>query len=230
MPRARGLAISDSDSSGEVIILRKALRLLSDAASPEAFEHLTRDAEAAGLGTVSGDLALVAGVAERIAYHKRREGELLGLYDTGRDITALRDTEELLRAIARRARQLVGSDIAYISSLEEEGNVFIVRATEGIVSEGFEAMRVPLGYGLCGQVAATRRPCYATNYLAEKTFNRTATFDKYVKAEGIVSMLGIPLEINTHVIGVLFVGDRFSRTYTPQEIAVLSSLAALATL
>ncbi|MDN8872697.1 GAF domain-containing protein, partial [Staphylococcus aureus] len=44
------------------------------------------------------------------------------------------------------------------------------------------------------------------------------------------SILGIPLELEANIIGVLFVADRYERSYNPQEISVLQSLATFAAL
>lgn len=214
----------------EVGLLRTLLRLLSENAEPVEFEAVAREAAALGIPRLDEDVARAAGVSEQLLHHKKRERELLALYDTARDITALRNTDELLRAIVHRARHLVGGDIAYVSSLEGDTDHFIVRATEGSVSTDFELMKIPRGYGLCGQVAELRRPCHSAHYSVDHGFERHPQIDRIVQVEGIVSLLGVPLEIKDHVIGVLFVGDRFVRSYTPQEIAILSSLAALAAL
>src|SRR6267142_4236634 len=48
--------------------------------------------------------------------------------------------------------------------------------------------------------------------------------------EGIVSMAGVPLLLERRVLGILYVADRHSRTYSPQEVALLLSLATHAAL
>ncbi|NYZ14963.1 GAF domain-containing protein [Azospirillum sp. RWY-5-1] len=225
MPDTRATVADDGAA-----ILRKALRLLEGNATPADFEPLAREAAVSGASGLEEDIARAAHVAEQLVHHRKREGELLALYDTARDITALRATDVLLRAIVQRGRRLATADVAYISSLEDGADEFIVRATEGCLYHDLEAMKVPRGYGLCGQVLATRRPCHSVNYLSDYAFDRHDEIDRMVRTEGIVSLLGIPLEIDERVIGVLFVGNRFVRGYTPQEIAILSSLAALAAL
>lgn len=217
-------------ADGGTALLRKALRLLEGNATAADFEPLSREAAASGAPGLEEDIARAANVAEQLVHHRKREGELLALYDTARDITALRATDVLLRAIVQRGRRLATADMAYISSLEDGADEFIVRATEGCLYHDLEAMRVPRGFGLCGQVLATRRPCHSVNYLSDYTFDRHEEIDRMIRTEGIVSLLGIPLEIDDRVIGVLFVGNRFVRSYSPQEIAILSSLAALAAL
>ena len=47
-----------------------------------------------------------------------------------------------------------------------------------------------------------------------------------VHAEGLVSILGVPLKRGARVIGVLFAADRRQREFSRDEVALLSSLAA----
>src|SRR5918999_1706713 len=46
-----------------------------------------------------------------IARHRSREAELSALYETAHDLTAIRDLDEILTAIVRRARSLLGADM-----------------------------------------------------------------------------------------------------------------------
>src|SRR5688572_22098 len=59
----------------------------------------------------------VRGLLER---RRRREMELTGLYDTASDLSGLRDLDAVLRAIVHRARNLLSTDIAYMTLNDEE--------------------------------------------------------------------------------------------------------------
>lgn len=209
-------------------LLRRTLRAVADTAPPATFETLSRLAADAGRPALVEDINLARNVAGQMAHQWTREAEQNALLDTARGIARLRDTDGLLRAIAQRARQIATSDLAYISSIEDDAEQFVVRATEGCISKDFEAMRVPRRHGMCGQVLSTRRPCISLDYLSDRSFTRHSRIDAIVHEEGIVSMLGVPLEIDGRVIGVLFVGQRAAHHFSPRSIAVLTSLAALA--
>ncbi|WP_024280273.1 GAF domain-containing protein [Xanthobacter sp. 126] len=219
-------SLSMSVAERDAAVLRQILRLLAENAEPEAV-RIALEVNA-GVEPLAGDIRTAVDVAEQLAYHKKRERELIALYDTARDITASGSIDKVLRSIVVRARQLIGCDISYISALEDDGVEFTVRATEGCITPTFEAMKVPRGFGICSQVLESRQPCHSANYLADRKLPRHPKIDAVVQAEGIISLLGVPLEIEGRVIGVLFVGDRFVRSYPPPEVAGLSSLAALA--
>ncbi len=209
------------------------LQLLDQNAPPSSFEQLAQDArEAGGEGAeeIRQAVAMAMRLRANIEHKRKRELELSALYETARDLSALRSTDQVLQAIVQRARQLVGSDIAYLSAEDEERGDFYVRATEGVVSPDFARIRVQRDIGVCGSVARMRRPFYSSDYSADRNFDHDDGIDRATSGEGIVSILGIPLELEAHVIGVLFVGDRYTRSYTPQEMAVLSSLGAFAAL
>lgn len=211
---------------------QRLLQLLDDNAPLSSFEQLAAEARAAGdlPETMKVAFATAMRLRENADHKRKREVELSALYETARDLSALRDTDQVLQAIVQRAKQLVGSDIAYLSAADEERGDFYVRATEGVVSQDFARIRVPRNIGVCGSVARTRRPFYSSNYSADRNFDHDVGIDRATSGEGIVSILGIPLELEAQVIGVLFVGDRYVRSYTPQEMAVLSSLGTFAAL
>ncbi|NRC56302.1 GAF domain-containing protein [Neoaquamicrobium sediminum] len=179
---------------------------------------------------MAADLEIALRLQENFENKRKRERELSALYETARDLSALRNTDQVLQAIVQRARQLVGSDIAYLSAADDERNDFYVRATEGVISQDFARIRVPREIGVCGSVARTRRPFYSSSYSSDEAFAHDPSIDQATRGEGVVSILGIPLEVDSQVIGVLFVGDRYVRSYTPQEMAVLSSLGTFAAL
>jgi GAF domain-containing protein len=161
-------------------------------------------------------------------HHRRRESELLALYETARDLTATRDVDRVLQAIVRRARQLLSADVGYLSIYDAERGDFFVRSTEGSVSDDFARIRVPAGVGICGLVADSKRPHFTSGYADDDRFRHAGTIDHGVLAEKIDSLLGVPLLADDLVLGVLFVADRYPREYAPQQIALLDSLAAFA--
>ena len=214
---------------------RRILGLLdANEASPE-LEKLGADirhrVQAGDLpAAMADDIDIALRLQENFESKRKRERELSALYETARDLSALRNTDQVLQAIVQRARQLAGSDIAYLSAADDERNDFYVRATEGVISQDFAHIRVPREIGVCGSVARTRRPFHSSNYSSDEAFAHDASIDQATRGEGVVSILGIPLEVDSKVIGVLFVGDRYVRSYTPHEMAILSSLGTFAAL
>ncbi|GAA1582577.1 helix-turn-helix domain-containing protein [Streptomyces globosus] len=157
--------------------------------------------------------------------HRRREAELVALFDTAGDLAALRDLDAVLRAIVRRARTLLGADVAYLTLHDPAAHDTFMRVTDGSVSAAFQQLRLGMGEGLGGLVAQTSRPYASIDYRTDRRFRHTAAIDDGVAEEGLRGILGVPLRLGEEIIGVLFAADRTPREFTPDAIALLASLA-----
>ncbi len=134
----------------------------------------------------------------------------------------------MLRAIVQRARSLLGTDVAYLSLNDPVRGDTYMRVTEGSVAARFQQLRLGMGEGLGGLVAQTARPYVTDDYFQDARFQHTRTIDAGVRDEGLVAILGVPLMLGHHVIGVLFAADRRARVFEREQIALLGSFAALA--
>ena len=207
------------------------LQLLLEEAPAEAFEQPLREAVARGappdeIAALQADTGRALQIRTVLAERRRREAELGALYETASDLSSLRDVEALLQALVQRARRLLGTDVAYLTLFDAQRGDTYMRVTDGIVTESFRSLRLKMGSGLGGLVAQTRQPYATSSYLSDERFAHTAELNESVSGEGIVAILGVPLQFAGRVIGVLFTANRHERPFAPEEVALLSSLAA----
>jgi DNA-binding PucR family transcriptional regulator len=205
--------------------------LLDSEAPATEFEKPVMAARAAGASAqVLAELEATKLIALRIRgeleERRRREAELAALFDTASDLAALHDLDSVLRAIVRRARLLLGTDMAYLTLHDAVAGDTYMRVTSGSVSAAFQEVRLGMGEGLGGLVAERASPYATPSYFADERFLHTSPIDEAVREEGLVSILGVPLLLADSVIGVLFAGDRRIRTFGPQEVSLLCSMAA----
>ncbi|QES51693.1 diguanylate phosphodiesterase [Streptomyces venezuelae] len=210
--------------------LRRLLDLLAQDASAEALAGPAREARAAGahpdeLAALTEATEVALRIRRTLSQHRRREAQLTALFDTAGDLAALRDLDAVLRAIVHRAKLLLGTDIAYLSLNDDEAGDTYMRVTDGAVAPAFQQVRLGMGEGLGGLVAQTARPYATGDYQADTRFHHTTTIDGAVRDEGLRAILGVPLRVGPQVIGVLYAADRTPRAFTPDEVALLSSLA-----
>ena len=92
--------------------LGRLLALLGEGVSAEGLETQLAAMEAENL-LDPATAAAARSLNARLREASRREGLLRVLYDTATDLTGIRDVEAVLKAIVRRTRSLIGSDIAY---------------------------------------------------------------------------------------------------------------------
>ena len=201
------------------------LALLAAEAPLEDFHAVLADsALSAGAGAALRDAVRDAlRVRALLAARRRREQELSALYETAGDLSSLRDLEAVLQAIVRRARQLLDTDAAYLMLHDEPRQLTYMRVTDGIRTDAFKRTQLRLGAGLGGLVAATCEPYATADYSADSRLSDR--IDDVVGGEGLVAILGVPLRRRTCVIGVLFAANRRQRPFSPDETALLTSLA-----
>ncbi len=207
------------------------LGLLATGAAAEEYERPVLRARAGGaaagrLASLERAKLLALRVRAELEDRRRREAELSALYATAHDLAGLRDLDAVLRAIVRRARSLLGTEVAYLTLNDPSAGDTYMRVTDGSVSARFQQLRLSMGEGLGGLVAQTARPYVTDSYFHDERFRHTHTIDSGVQDEGLVAILGVPLMLGSGVIGVLFAADRRERVFEHGQIALLAAHAA----
>ncbi len=182
--------------------------------------------ERAEIDRVAG---LAVGLHRSRVEDRRRAIGLTALSETAADLSTHRDLDELLLAICRRARLLLGTDVAYVTLGDPELGDTYVRTTDGIVSRAFREMRLPVGTGIGGLVAETRQPEMTADYANDDRLAHVRDVDRRVQEEGLRAIVAVPLQRGADVLGVVLSASRTVRRFEPQEVALFASLAAHAT-
>jgi hypothetical protein len=194
--------------------------------------HLLADgapvSEIAAAAGPPGARDLAVRIASTRELHRRREAGLHALLETARALVTESDPAQVLEAIVRRARALLGTDLAYLTLHDPERGDTYMRATDGSVSAAFQSVRLELGAGLGGLVASTRKPYWTADYPHDARFQHTTDIDGAVTEEGIMAICGTPLIVDNDFVGVLFAANRTPRPFTREEVALLGNLATLA--
>ncbi|CAL9462342.1 hypothetical protein SUDANB95_02648 [Actinosynnema sp. ALI-1.44] len=206
------------------------LLLASDTEVGDFDEPLAR-ARAAGasperLAELERERALALRVREILIGHRRHQAELQLLNDTAHDLAALHDLDAILQAISDRARRLLDCDLAYISLSDTDRGDSYIKAASGNISGRLRELRLPSGAGVGGMVARTGAPYSVLSYHEDKSIIHTDEIDRTVRAEKMVSLLGVPVVLGRHVIGVLLAAHREQRTFSGRDVNALSMLAA----
>ncbi len=156
---------------------------------------------------------------------RRRAQELSALFTSARELAAVRDADAVLERLVERAHEMLGADVTYLSEFDPDTRQLHVRQTHGAVSAAFRSLVVPPGRGLVGAIVESRMPKAVSRYGDYASERHEPVIDDAVAAEGIVSMLGVPLRTEDSVLGVIFVAMRSERDFAPEQIALLSALA-----
>lgn len=170
-------------------------------------------------------LASVRASQQLTARLRRRAAELEALFSTARELVRLQDVTDVLRRLVERAHELMGTDVTYLSEVDNARGDLRVRYSAGTVTPEFRDLLVPAGFGLASLVARTREPAWVRQYASMADAPHDAGIDVAVEREGLVSFLGVPLAVGDEVLGALFACNRFAHDFTPDQVLLLSAFA-----
>ena len=134
------------------------------------------------------------------------------------------ELEDLLQALLIRTRDTLGVDTCAVLLLDPERNELVARAAVGIEEEVEQGVRIPVGGGFAGRVAATRRPVILPDV------DHAHVLNPILREKGIKSMLGVPLIVRNMCIGVIHVGTLYLHEFGEDDVELLELVAERAAL
>jgi serine phosphatase RsbU (regulator of sigma subunit) len=134
------------------------------------------------------------------------------------------DEQSLLKALLERVKKVLQADTAAVLLLDRSAGQLVATAASGIEEEVRQGVRIPLGAGFAGRVAASGEPVILT------TVDQTTVRNPLLVDRGIRSLLGVPLFVGGKVIGVLHVGSLGGRPFGQQDAELLQLAADRAAL
>jgi anti-sigma regulatory factor (Ser/Thr protein kinase)/putative methionine-R-sulfoxide reductase with GAF domain len=123
--------------------------------------------------------------------------------------------ENLLDELLARVVDILGVDTAAILLLDDDDATLVARAARGLEEEVKRGVRIPIGRGFAGRIAATRRPVRLLNVAEAEILN------PILRERGLQSLLGVPLLVEGAVIGVLHVGTLRERAFDEDDVELL---------
>ena len=125
--------------------------------------------------------------------------------------------EDLLSELLVRVRSILRADTAAILLLS--GDELMARVAKGLEEEVEAGVRIPLGRGFAGRVAAERRPIFIADVEHADVVN------PILRQKGVRSLLGVPILFEGKVIGVLHVGTLKRRLFDRHDAQLLQIVA-----
>lgn len=211
-------------------IVAELIRLLHQNAPAEEMAKRIAHAEALpddmpGKSTTIELVRMAMAVRNRLELQQQSEQGMLAVVESAKDLSSRLDLAGLLHAIVSRARNLLGSQLTWLTVYDAETDTYQARVVDGAISASTTQMSVGRSLGVASVVMSTRLPFSTSDYLHDTRFPHDALLDDTFRDEGIQALVGVPLLYDDTVIGLLFVADRYHRTHTALNVAILSTLA-----
>ena len=160
----------------------------------------------------------------------RQREELLGAAERIRNLEAISAAgllnlrlDDLLEEVLRRIAEAVGSERAVLLLLDEAGEALVARAAVGPLGVELHEIRVPLGVGVAGGIAVSKRPRVIPD------LSKVEVHSAYLR-ESSRSMAGVPLMLDGDVIGVLHVSSSDLDRFGDEDLSLLVPAAERAAL
>ena len=125
------------------------------------------------------------------------------------------DLDDLLVKLLDRIRTALVTDTAAVLLRDPGSNYLVARAACGLEEEVRQGVRITLGRGFAGAIAARKEPVRLTRVDA------TTVANPILWETGIQVMLGVPLLNGTDVIGVLHIGRLSAEPFTDEDVEIL---------
>jgi signal transduction histidine kinase len=129
------------------------------------------------------------------------------------------ELEELLSQLLVRVRDALLADTCAILMLDHDTDELVARAAVGVEEEVEQGVRIPVGQGFAGRVAASKAPVILPDV------DHADVLNPILREKGIKSLLGVPLLISGDVLGVMHVGSLTPREFDDADVELLQLVA-----
>jgi two-component system, sensor histidine kinase PdtaS len=152
-----------------------------------------------------------------------REGHLRLLTETIAAVNSTLDLEEVLRLVARKVADSLGTEACFVYLYDERTNELVLRATHGTsVEEMTKRPRMRPGEGITGTAAATRAPVMIPS---QAHLDPRFKLFSNLPEDQYESILAVPILARDRLAGALNVRTLEPREFTRDEIELLVAIA-----
>jgi len=129
---------------------------------------------------------------------------------------------DFLDELLVRVREVLSVDTVAILLVDRSSDQLVARAAKGIEEEVEQGVRIPIGQGFAGRIAAERVAVFIADV------DHADILNPILREKRIRSLLGVPLIVEGELLGVLHVGSLRPREFGEADLAVLQVAAARA--
>lgn len=172
------------------------------------------------LSSIGSQIGVAVENARLYSQLKRHDETLETLFEIDRVVRESLDLDEIFREALAKTIQVTSSDAGAIYTLEEDGKTLKLKTSSGI-SQDFAGTvsEIKVGVGVAGGAVMAKKPLVTD-------INHYPSIDllPFLKKEGLVALVGVPLMAKGRVVGAMNLGNRSRRTFSKEDLEVLASI------
>jgi signal transduction protein with GAF and PtsI domain len=173
------------------------------------------------LGTIGRQVAGAIENARLYEETRRKAQAIQTLSAVSHTVASDRLPDEALQMVVTMTAQLLGSKICSVMILDDKCEELKIAATQSLSDAYRNKPPIKVAQSLSGQAVATKRPLVVADVRKDKRF----AFPDIAAAEGLVSMLAVPMMSKDKVIGVINTYTAHEHAFSKEDISVLQSVA-----
>lgn len=168
-------------------------------------------------------------ILHNVTERRRRENELqqrnrhtVALYEIGRQIASSFDIDHVLTVIAKNTMWLLECHFAAVALCDAASERISYKAAVGCRNESIHCSSFTKEEGMWKYVVTAQAPVILKNF----PYDPPVDVERFpvIAAEGLRSVLGVPLTCKHKVVGILVVGYRERHDFTEEVIELVSNL------
>ena len=152
---------------------------------------------------------------------KRKAQALQTLSAASHTVASNRTPEEIMQLIVSMTASLLGSKICSVMLLDDDGKELRIAATQSLSDSYRNKPPIRVNQSISGEAVLQKKPVAVVDVRADKRFG----FPDIAAAEGLVSMLSVPMLFKDKVIGVINTYTAGEHHFNKEETDLLQTVA-----
>lgn len=146
------------------------------------------------------------------------------LYNVSNAMNFISDSDKLLNIILDKALEALQAERGSLMLLSDEEDTLMVKVIRGLDAEAASFIKIRVGEGVAGYVAATGEPMTVNRGDEDDRFKR---YQEWINRSRISSLLCVPLKVEDKVLGVVnIVNKRGEQPFNENDVKLMMVLGA----
>jgi signal transduction protein with GAF and PtsI domain len=150
-----------------------------------------------------------------------RSNQISTLAEVGQIIASGKYVEEVLQLIVNIVAKMMQASVCSIMLVDAQKNELVIKAAKASSEEYWRKPNLKIGNSLISRVVKEKAPLMVRDVTKQEGYQ----YPELASKEGIRSLLSVPMILKDHVIGVLNVYSADERSFSNEDLRVLSTAA-----
>lgn len=183
--------------------------------------HNYTDTQIRLLSSIATQVGRAVESYQRLAQMEKRASQLTTLSEISKTITSEMYLDEVLQLIVAMTAESMNFRICSVMLLDSEKEELVIKATQSKSRVYIKKPNLKLGESVAGRAVTEGKPITVKDVRRAPGYR----FPDIARAEGLCSLICVPLKIQKRIIGVLNCYTAKPHDFTDEEVSLVTALA-----